>query len=134
MFARYLELLFYRASAELKREASRAYLGITWWFIEPLLYMGVFYLVFGLGLRKGGQDFVMYLLCGLITWKWLDSTVRTSSNVIAGSVGLMAQVYLPKIILPGVILVANTYKFLIVFSIFLLFLLSRDIPYTEYWH
>ena len=133
MWGRYTELVFYRAAAELKREASRAYLGILWWIIEPVLYMGVFYIVFGMGLRKGGPDFVVYLLCGLTVWKWLDGTVRTSSSIIASSVSLMGQVYLPKIVLPAVIIVANTYKFAIVFSIFLLFLMMWGLPVTEHW-
>jgi len=134
MFRRYLELVFYRANAELKREASRAYLGMLWWIIEPILYMSVFYVVFGVGLRKGGPDFVVYLLTGLIVWKWLDSTVRTSSGVIASSVGLINQVYLPKIVLPAVILIANTYKFLIIFCLYLVFLIVLwDMPVTEHW-
>lgn len=134
MFGRYLELIFYRANAELKREASRAYLGMLWWVIEPILYMSVFYIVFGVGLRKGGSDFVVYLLTGLIVWKWLDSTVRTSAGVISSSVGLINQVYLPKIILPCVILIANTYKFFIIFSLYLVFLIFLwKIPVTEYW-
>lgn len=134
MFFRYLELVFYRANAELKREASRAYLGMLWWVIEPILYMSVFYLVFGVGLRKGGPDFVVYLLTGLIVWKWLDSTVRTSSGVIASSIGLINQVYLPKLVLPCVILVANTYKFFIIFTLYLIFLIFLwDIPVTSHW-
>lgn len=133
MYLRYLELLLYRTSAELKREASRAYLGFLWWVLEPVMYMGVFYLVFGVGLRKGGPDFVVYLLCGLITWKWLDSTVRTGSGVIASSVGLMNQVYLPKIILPSIIILSNTYKFFIVEALFLIFLIFCGFPANEYW-
>ena len=134
MYSRYLELLFYRAYAELTRDLKRAYLGILWWFIEPVLYMAIFYLVFGVGLRKGGPDFVVYLLTGLIVWKWLDGTVKSSSNVIVGSVGLMNHVYLPKILLPGMIAVVNTYKFMTVLIIFLLFLvLMWHIPITRYW-
>lgn len=134
MYSRYIELLFYRAYAELTRDLKRAYLGILWWFIEPVLYMAVFYLVFGLGLRKGGLDFVIYLLTGLIVWKWLDGTVRSSANVISSSVGLMSQVYLPKILLPGMVVVVNTYKLATVLVIFLLFLVfAWDVPVTQYW-
>lgn len=122
MFARYLELALYRANAEIKRDASRAYLGILWWLIEPILYMSVFYLIFGLGLRRGGSDFVVYLLSGLIVWKWLDGSVKSAANSIATSVGLMQQVYLPKAVLPAVVVIVNAYKFLIVFGMFLLFL------------
>jgi lipopolysaccharide transport system permease protein len=134
MNSRYIELLFYRAHAELTRDLKRAYLGILWWFIEPVLYMAVFYLVFGMGLRKGGQDFVVYLLTGLIVWKWLDGTVRSSSGVISSSVGLMNHVYLPKILLPGMVVIVNTYKLLTVLIIFLVFLvLMWNIPVTRQW-
>jgi lipopolysaccharide transport system permease protein len=134
MFGRYRELLFYRAYAELTRDLKRAYLGILWWFIEPVLYMGVFYLVFGIGLRKGGPDFVVYLLTGLIVWKWFDGTVKSSSNVIVGSVGLMNHVYIPKLLLPAMVVVVNTYKLLTVMAIFLIFLtLVWKMPVTTYW-
>ena len=134
MLARYIEIVFYRAGAELRRDASRVYLGVIWWFLEPTLYMAVFYMVFGLGLRKGGADFVVYLLAGLIVWRWLDGTVRASTGAILTSVGLMQQVYLPKILLPAVIVVMHSYKFLIVFFVFLMFLIvGWKIPITSAW-
>ncbi|MFQ3325217.1 MAG: lipopolysaccharide transport system permease protein [Pseudomonadales bacterium] len=123
MKARYLDLILYRSLSELRTEASRGYLGVIWWFLEPILYMGVFYLVFGLGFRQGEEGYVPFLLCGLIVWKWIDSSVRTSAGTIAMSVGLMGQVYLPKIILPTIVVFTNTIKFFIILSIFVLFLL-----------
>lgn len=133
MTNQYLELLNYRALAELRRDAAGMYLGIVWWLLEPVLYMAVFYLVFGLGLRKGGIDFVLYLLCGLVPWKWLESTVRSSSGVIIASGGLMRQLYFPKWILPGYVVLANTYKFFIIFTILIVFLLFSGIYPTIFW-
>jgi lipopolysaccharide transport system permease protein len=134
MYSRYIELMFYRAYAELTRDLKRAYLGFLWWFIEPVLYMAVFYLIFGEGLRKGGPDFVVYLLTGLIIWKWLDGSVRSSANVIISSVGLMNHVYIPKILLPAMVVIVNTYKLATVLIIFLLFLVFVwGIPVTHYW-
>ena len=57
----YIELLRYRALAELRRDSSGMYLGMIWWVLEPVLYMLVFYIIFGIGLKKGGIDFVFYL-------------------------------------------------------------------------
>lgn len=108
--------------AEIKRDSANMYLGMLWWILEPVLYMAVFYLVFGVGLKKGGEDYVFYLLCGLVPWKWLDSTVRTSSGVIISSAGLMRQMYFPKWILPGYIVLANTYKFFLILSLLVLLL------------
>ena len=118
----YLDLVLYRGISELRAEASRSYLGIVWWVMEPLLYVGVFYLVFETGLRRGGEDFVPYLLCGLVPWKWFDGTVKTASNVLSSSVGLMGQLYLPKYLLPLSVLVTNTLKFFIILVILLVFL------------
>lgn len=129
----YFELLRYRALAELKRDSSGMYLGMIWWVLEPILYMLVFYIIFGVGLKKGGVDFVFYLLCGLVPWKWLDSTVRTSSGVILGSAGLMRQVYFPKWLLPSYVVIANTYKFFIVFLLMIMFFLSFGLKPSSAW-
>lgn len=122
----HIDLVLYRGISELRTEASRAYLGMIWWIVEPMLYVGVFYIVFELGLRRGGDGFVAYLLCGLVTWKWFDGTVRSSANIISMSLGLMHQVYLPKYLLPLSVLVANTIKFWIIFMILCLFLWLND--------
>ena len=63
----HIELLRYRALAELRRDSSGMYLGMIWWVLEPILYMLVFYIIFGIGLKKGGIDFVFYLLFNSIT-------------------------------------------------------------------
>lgn len=133
MYRQYVDLLSYRALAELKRDSSGMYLGMLWWILEPMLNMVVFYLIFGLGLRKGGTDFVFYLLCGLVPWKWIDSTVRTSAGIILSSAGLMRQVYFPKWLLPGYIILANTYKFFIVFFLLILALLLSGIKPSSVW-
>lgn len=134
MLRQYMDLLSYRALAELKRDSAGMYLGILWWVIEPVLYMLVFFLIFGLGLRNGGIDFVFYLLCGLVPWKWIDSTVRTSSGIILGSAGLMRQVYFPKWLMPSYIILANAYKFVIVFSMLIVFLLLFGVSPTVFWY
>lgn len=133
MIGRYLELVFYRAWAELRSEVARVYLGVVWWVLEPILYISVFYLVFGLGFRQGDEGFVEFLLCGLVPWKWLDGTVRAASGSVSGSVGLMQQVYIPKILLPLIVITTNTFKFLIILSLLLVFLWFDGAASYETW-
>jgi lipopolysaccharide transport system permease protein len=118
----HIDLVLYRGFSELRAEAARSYLGIIWWVMEPALFVVVFYLVFEMGFRRGSEDFVPYLLCGLVPWKWFDGTVRSTSAVLSGSVGLMRQLYLPKYLLPLAVVVTNTLKFFIVLAILLVFL------------
>jgi lipopolysaccharide transport system permease protein len=76
---------------------------------------------------------VLYLLCGLVPWKWFDSTVRTASGSIMGSAGLMRQLYFPKWLLPAYIVLANTYKFFIVLVLLLFFLVYAGVEASATW-
>lgn len=116
---RYLELILYKGIADLNSEASRAYIGFVWWVLEPLLYMGAFYVAFGLGVRGGGSQTLFFLLCGLVPWKWFSSAVQNGGNTIQSSIGLIQQIYLPKYILPWIVLVSSGIKFLIILGLLL---------------
>lgn len=117
--SRYLSLLWYKALAELQAEASRAYMGVLWWVVEPALYMLAFYVAFDVGLRQGGPHYMVFLLTGLVAWKWFSSTIQSGVIAVTVNVGLIQQVYLPKFILPGVVLIADTLKFFIIFAVLL---------------
>lgn len=123
----------FKSYADMRVEASRGYLGILWWIIEPALYMVVFYIVFGIILQRGSEGYVAFLLIGLVTWRWFDNTVRLGSNTLIANIGLMQQVYLPKIVFPSVTIMTNTMKFLIAFTVLVVFLLLYGIKPTATW-
>jgi lipopolysaccharide transport system permease protein len=129
----YIELVCYKAYADLRAEAARAYLGVLWWVLEPLLYMTVFYLVFGLLLQRGGKGFVSFLLCGLVIWRWFASSVSRGANAIPSNAGLMLQVYLPKYLFPSMVLIANSIKFLIVLVLLLIYLVIVESSLHVTW-
>ena len=94
------DLIIQKARAGLRAEASRGYLGVLWWVIEPVMYMSVFYVAFAHLLKRGDENFVIFLLVGLIVWKWFHATLSTGGNSLMVSAGLMNQIYVPKIIFP----------------------------------
>jgi lipopolysaccharide transport system permease protein len=119
---KHLDLILYKARADLRAEAQRYYISYLWWIIEPILDMLVFYLVFAVILKRGTADFVPMLLIGLTVWKWFETTVKHGATAIVNSRGLVQQVYLPKTIFPLVVVCTDTFKFLIVFAILLVYL------------
>ncbi|MCP4696489.1 MAG: ABC transporter permease [Gammaproteobacteria bacterium] len=122
MFGGYLEVVVYKTYADLRAETERTYLGFLWWIFEPIMYMAVFYVVFGLALNRGTEGFVPFLLIGLTVWQWMKSCFSHGSESILNNRALMQHVHLPKIIFPTVAIMTNTVKFVFIFLLLLIYL------------
>jgi homopolymeric O-antigen transport system permease protein len=129
----YWQFILVKVAANLKAEASRNYLSYLWWVFDPLLNMLVFYLVFGFLLQRGTENFVVFLLTGLIPWLWFSKTVNNSMMSIVQGKGLMMQVHLPKIILPTIIICQDAVKQMVVMLLLLLFIVIYGITPSMCW-
>jgi len=128
------ELIWTKAIFNLRSEVQRNYLSYGWWVLEPLLHMIVYYAVFGLLLLRGGQDYPVFLLTGLIPWLWFSKAVGASSGSILGSQNLMLQVGLPSVVFPQIILLQTTIKQLPVFVLLVGFVwLLGYSPGSHWW-
>lgn len=131
---RYLrDLIIQKAKGGLRAEASRGYLGVLWWIIEPLFYMCVFYVIAVHLFHRGDENFIMFLLTGLIVWKWFATTTNTGANSLMVNGGLINRVYLPKIIFPLTVIAINTFKFLIILTLFLVVILFTSLKPSLVW-
>lgn len=86
--------------------------------------MVVYYVVFRVLLHRGTEDFVPFLLCGIIPWLWFSKCVNQSGNSIIRGKGLVSQTYLPKSFFPLVLIGQTMVKQAFVFALLLVFLLS----------
>ncbi len=118
----YFDLVVYKAWAELKSEASRYYISYLWWILGPVLEMTVYYLVFAVLMRRGTNQFICFLIIGIILWNWFNASVQHCSNAITGSRSLIQKVTLPKIIFPVIVLLVDTFKFILSFVIIMAFI------------
>lgn len=119
---RYRDLILYKTLADLRAEAARTYIGFLWWIFDPLIFMAIFYVVFGLLLKQGTPNFVPFLLIGLVSWRWFQNTITHSATSILEGRSLMQQVYVPKIIFPLVVILTDLVKFGIVLILLLIYL------------
>jgi len=124
----YFDLILYKAYADLRSEAEKTYIGFLWWILDPIIFMSIFYIVFGLLLKRGTEDFIPFLLIGLVVWRWFQNTVSHGANTILINRGLMRQVYLPKIIFPIVVILIDLTKFAFVFILLLIYLWIEGFP------
>ncbi|MBC8318294.1 MAG: ABC transporter permease [Desulfobulbaceae bacterium] len=127
------QLILVKVKANLQAEAACNYLSYLWWIFEPILHMFVFYLVFGFLLQQGTEDFVAFLLTGLIPWLWFNKTISNSMMSIVQGKGLMMQVHLPKIILPTIVIFQDVVKQMVVIILLLFFLIIYGVSPSPYW-
>lgn len=116
------DLLVYLVKSGLKAEHRNSYLGYFWWLLDPLLNVVVYYFLVSFILGRGGENYAVYLVIGLVAWRWVNTTVNTSAKAITRYSSIINQVYLPKSIFPLAISATQVYNFtfgLAVIGIFL---------------
>lgn len=118
------DLLLYLVKSGLKAEHRNSYLGYFWWLLDPLLSVLVYYFLVVIILDRGGEDFAVFLVIGLVVWRWISSSINTSAKSILRYSSIINQVYLPKSIFPLSFTITQLFNFmfgLIVIAIFLVF-------------
>lgn len=95
--------------------------------------MGVFYLIFGVFLDRGTENFAGFLLCGVTAWNWFNRTVNNASGSILAGRGLMLQVDIPKYFFPLEVVLRDAFKHLFVVCLLLTFLAFYPTPVSVTW-
>lgn len=129
----YITLVDTVARFQLKAEARRFALGYVWWFLEPMLYVGVFYLVFDQLLDRRQPDFLVFLAVGKLTFIWFSKSVIQASNSLIQSKGVIAQMNLPKHLFPLSVIHEGLYRQAAVFVFLWVFLFFADYPPQIAW-
>ncbi|AQM61080.1 ABC transporter permease [Clostridium baratii] len=80
------------------------YLGMIWIILSPILQIGVYWIVFGLGIRNGrpvdGHPFLIWMLAGLIPWFYLNSGINGGALCIYNKSSMLTKMNFPSSIIP----------------------------------
>lgn len=115
-------LVFNFAILDLKIRYRNSVLGFFWSFLEPLLLLGVLYLVFTNVFRTEIEHFPLFLLLGLILYYMFQKGTEYGQTSISSKSAWLTQIYIPRWIpaLSATITVSLMLVFdLIVFGIFM---------------
>ncbi len=96
----YRELLANLTMREIKVKYKNSVLGILWTFLNPLLYLAVFSLVFGVILPSSAPRYGLLLLSGLQAWTLFAMGLTAATTSITGNSNLVQKVWFPREILP----------------------------------
>lgn len=138
MLKKIKELYMYRqflktsVKKEFRGKYKKSVLGILWSFINPLLQLLVYALVFPFILRVQEENYIMFIFTALIPWNFFSTTLSQSTSVIISNGGIIKKVYFPREILPISIVLSGAINFLISCIIILVALLISGIGISPY--
>jgi len=117
---------------ELRSRYRGSFLGFLWSFLNPLLLMVVYVLVFSVYLRVPEANYAVFLFAGLLPWLWFSSSLGHATGVIVGGGALVKRVLFPAEVLPLVSVLSNMVNFLLSLPLLFLFLVLFGIPITPW--
>lgn len=97
------------------------------------MHLAVYYTVFEILLKRGGEDFGLFLIVGIVHWLWFSKSIMNASQSITAGRGLILQLPLHTIIFPIAELMRDLFKQLIVAAVLLVTLLAAGATPTHYW-
>ncbi len=95
----YRELIRILTVSDLKVKYQSSVLGFLWSLLNPLLMMLVLYFVFSNVFRFEDDSFALYLLIGIVGWRFFANATMTSISAIVGRPSLVTKVYVPRQVL-----------------------------------
>ncbi len=133
--SQYFGLVDMHARMLLKADAAKFKLGFLWWFLEPLAWVCVFYVVFNLILDSGKRsgDFILFLATGKFAFIWFSKTVLQASGSIVSSQGLIGKINVPKSLFPMSAVQESLYRQSTVYLLMVVFLLLSGLQADVAW-
>ncbi len=124
---RYRLLIQSLVGRELKARYRGSILGFFWSFVNPLLQLLTYGLVFGVILPRGKdpqmEPYLLFFFCGILPWTWFNSSLLEASGVLIAGGSLIKKVMFPAEVLPVVTVLTNLAHFLLGLPILILCLI-----------
>lgn len=128
----YRELLKTNVKKEIRGKYKNSFLGVLWSFLNPLLQILVYAIVFPLILRNTQENYVIFLCCGLIPWTFFSTGINRCAFTIVENGNIVKKVYFPREILPISVVTAEAINFFISTIIIIGFVGFGGLGITKY--
>lgn len=114
-----------------------SYLGKVWDLLTPLIKIGTFWFVFGIGIRNGrdvdGIPFVVWMLCGLIPWFFFSGCLVHGANSIYSRANTVLKIKYPISTIPIEEIFVQFYEHSVVLIILFVTLFYYGFFPNMYW-
>lgn len=128
----YRELLKTSVKKEVRSKYKNSFLGVLWSFLNPLLQIAVYAVIFSLILSNQQPHYAIFLCCGLIPWTFFASAINKAAFTFIENGNIIKKVYFPREIIPISVVTGETVNFLISTIIIIGFVIFGGIGISKY--
>lgn len=126
------ELIFTLATADFKKKFVGSFLGVIWMFVQPIVTVLIYFLVFQIGFKSqpvSDVPYVLWLIPGIVPWFFFNEAWGGATNCLYEYRHLVKKMVFKVSILPIIKIIASLYVHLIFIWIMLdVFLLAGEQP------
>lgn len=115
----YRQMLISTVRKELRSRYKGSFLGFLWTFVNPLLQLTIYSIVFPLIMKNNQENYPMFLFVALLPWIFFTSSIQIATTSIVGNANLVKKIYFPRIILPLSVVGTNLMNY--VFGLIIVF-------------
>lgn len=128
----YRELLKSNVKKEIRGKYKGSFLGILWSFVNPLLMVLVYAIVFPYILRVEQDHYLVFLIVAIIPWNFFTTVIGQGTTTVLLNANIIKKVYFPREILPISVVVSGLINFFISCLIILIFVIIGGIGISPY--
>lgn len=96
----YREMIFSLVKRDLKGRYKGSTLGFLWTFLNPLLQLAVYTMVFSVIMRAGIEDYYLFLFVALIPWIFFSTSLSGGAGCVLAQQDMVKKIYFPREVLP----------------------------------
>lgn len=115
----YRTMLVNLVKKDLRTRYKGSILGFLWTFVNPLLQLVVYSVVFSTIMRMDVENYPVFLFVGLVPWIFFSTSIQVSCSSMIANKDLVKKIYFPREIIPASIATAGLmnllFSFIVVF-------------------
>jgi len=96
----YREMIISLVRRDIKGRYKGSVLGFLWMYLNPLLQLCVYTLVFSVIMNAGIEKYYLFLFVALVPWICFSTCLSGGTTVIFGQQDMVKKIYFPREVLP----------------------------------
>ena len=128
----YREMIVSLVRKDLKGRYKGSVLGFLWTFLNPLLQLLVYTMVFSVILKSGIPNYYLHLFVALVPWIFFASSLTTGAKLVLDQKNMIKKIYFPREVLPVAYTLSSfcnmLFSFLIIFLVIAVMRLGVNLP------